>query len=369
MSVFDEAVGIKGAINHLLRYRERMYVGTLNGLYFLDGLRATAVSGINASCFYLAEVNGSLLAATSNGVYRVSGSSAQSLSSDFALCLHPLRTNPKVVFVGLENGLGILDLARNSYRRVTGIDDQIAGISEDDDGHIWLETLSKGLYRTDAQATERKLYTIKNGLTTLLYNKIVNSPQGLIAWNKDGTFRYDAAADIFKPYNLFQPDSTAANDWKGSIVPDNNGNIWTTRGDDRFITFYKKNQKKYQPITQSFRAFSDRSFDVIYPDSDSLVWFGGPEGAIRFDLAQSDDYLKSYPALIRKINLKADTLAFNGYRNGDVTLKNAVSNPERMLIDYALNDISFVFSATSFNAGEVLVFKYILENYDNLWSD
>ncbi len=369
MSVFDEAVGVKGAVNHLLRYRERMYIGTLNGLYFLQGLRANPVSGLNASCFYLAEASGSLLAATSKGVYRVNGNSAQSLSRDFALCLHPLRTNPKVVFVGLENGLGILNLARNSYRRVAGIDDQIVGISEDDVGHVWLETLSKGLYRTDAQAAERKLYDKRNGLTTLLYNKTVNSPEGLIAWNKNGTFRYDVAADVFKPYNLFQTDSTAANYWKGSIVPDGKGNFWTTRGDEKFVTFYKKNQEGYQPITQSFRAFSDRSFDAIYPDSDSLVWFGGPEGAIRFDLGQSDDYLKSYPALLRKITLKADTLAFNGYRSGDVTLKNAVLNPERTRIKYALNDISFVFSATSFNAGEELVFKYILENYDDLWSD
>ncbi len=369
MSVFDEAVGIKGAVNYLLRYRGRMYVGTLNGLYFLDGLRATQVGGMNAGCFYLAEANGTLLAATSKGVYRIEGASARLLSSDFALCLHPLHDAPRTVFVGLENGLGILDLAGNSYRQVEGIDDQIVGISEDKDGHIWLETLSKGLYRTNAQATEWKLYNKEKGLTTLLYNKIVNSPEGLIAWNKNGTFRFDAQKDTFIPYNLFQTDSTAANYWKGSIVPDQSGNFWTTRGDEKFVTFYKKMQDGYQPITQPFRAFSDRTFDIIYPDTDSLVWFGGPEGAIRFDLGQPDDYLKSYPALIRKINLKADTLAFNGFRNGDVTLKNAVLNPERMRIDYDLNDISFVFSATSFNAGEELVFKYILENYDDLWSD
>ena len=369
MSVFDESVGIKGAVNHLLRYRDRMYVGTLNGLYFLSGLRASAVDGLNASCFYLAEANGTLLAATSKGVYRINGTSAQPLSHDFALCLYPLRNNPKTVFVGLENGLGILDLAKNSYRQIAGIDDQIVGITEDDDGHVWLETLSKGLYRTNSQAGDRKLYNKENGLTTLLYNRSVNSPDGLIAWNKNGTFRYDAQKDTFKPYNLFQTDSTAANYWKGSIVPDGNGNFWTTRGDEKFVTFYKKKQDGYQPITQPFRAFSDRTFDVVYPDTDSLVWFGGPEGAIRFDLGQPDDYLKSYPALIRKISLKADTLAFNGYRQGDVTLKNAVLNPGRMRIAYDLNDISFVFSATSFNAGEELVFKYILENYDDIWSD
>ncbi|WP_373513643.1 ATP-binding protein [Persicitalea sp.] len=369
MSVFDEAVGVKGAVNHLMRYRDRMYVGTLNGLYILDGLRVGSVGGLNASCFYIAEANGALLAATSKGIYRINGTSAQSLSRDFALCLHPLRNNPRIVFVGLENGLGILDLARNSYRQVPGIDDQIVGISEDNDGHIWLETLSKGLYRTDAQAGQRKLYTKADGLSTLLYNKIVNSPEGLIAWNKNGTFRYSAQKDAFEPHNLFQTDSTAANYWKGGIVPDQNGNFWTTRGDEKFITYYKKSQNGYQPVTQPFRAFSDRSFDVIYPDADSLVWFGGPDGAIRFDLGQPDDYLKSYPALLRKINLKADTLAFNGYRKGDVTLKNSVLNPERTRIAYALNDISFAFSATSFNVGEELVFKYILENYDDTWSD
>lgn len=368
MSVYDDAIGVKGEVNHLLRYRNTLYIATLNGLFYLDGPQSKPVSSINASCLYLDSSPRGLLVATSKGIYQVNGTSSQALTTDFTICLHTLRTNPNTVFVGLANGLAILDLARKSYRQVPGIDDQIIGITENDQGEIWLETLSKGLIRTNAEAVNKKFYGDKEGLGTLLYNQTLFGTEGLIAWNKNGTFRYDPATDRFVAYNLFQTDTTSALYWKGEIVQDRNGNLWSTRGDEKFISFYKKKDTSgYVEIVRPFRAFSDRTFKAIYPESDSIVWFGGPEGAIRFDLKQQDDYLESYPGLIRRINLKADSLAYNGYTLGTST--QAVAAPERIKIGFNYNDISFQFSATSFNVGEELTFRYFLENYDDTWAE
>ncbi|WP_165933475.1 sensor histidine kinase [Arundinibacter roseus] len=369
MSVFDDAANVKGAVNHLLRYQGEMYLGTLNGLFVVNGFRAQQISGLNASCFYLAEASGGLLAATSKGVYRISGGRAQPLTNDFAVYLYPLRSRPGFVLVGLENGLAILDLSRKSYKLVPGLDDQIVGVAEDTNGNVWLETLSKGLYRTDPQFRSLSLYGIDKGLKTLLYNQVYQSSQGLLAWNKNGIFRYNVEKDSFESFNLFKTDSTAAAYWKGELVEDRSGNFWTTRGDEKFVTLYKKQSAgQYEEIVKPFRAFSDRTFKVIYPDADSIVWFGGPEGAIRFDLRQSDDFLKTFPAIIRKINNKTDTL-FNGFFQPGTTVKNTVVNPTGTRISYAENDISFVFSAPSYNVGEELMFRFYLENYDETWSD
>lgn len=370
VSVFDEGIGVKGEVNHVLRHQGRMYVGTLNGLYYLDGFAARPVSGLNASCFYLVETANALLVATSKGVYRVNGTTAQPLTRDFAMSLYPLKSDRDVVFVGLESGLGLLNARSGSYRQVPGLSDQISGVTEDRSGNVWLETLSRGLYRTNPQATERTLYGKEKGLTTPLYNQVLSTAQGLVAWNKNGVFRYDAPQDRFVPYNLFGTDSSAASYWKGSLVEDRDGNFWTTQGDEKNITLYKKQATgTYQEVTRPFRAFSDRTFKTIYPDADSVVWFGGPEGVIRFDLRLADDFLKTYPALIRKITLKADTLAYDGYYQGDVTIKNSVLSPTSEKIRYDLNDIGFAFAATSFNIGEQLVYQYSLENFDDTWSD
>jgi signal transduction histidine kinase len=368
ISVFDEAIGVRGEVNDLLRYRNAMYIATLNGLYYLSGFRPMAVQGINASCFQLEETPGALLAATSKGVYRVNGGSGQALTSDFSICLHSLRQNPNVVLVGLESGLSILNTASRSYRQVPGIDDQIIGITEDDQGQVWLETLSQGLYRLNPQTLALTVYGIEQGLETLLYNQIISSSEGLIAWNKNGTFRYNPTRDRFQKANLFQTDSSAANYWKGEIVEGRNGNFWTTRGDEKLVTLYrKKNQQGYEEIERPFLAFSDRTFKTIYPDADSVVWFGGPEGAIRFNLAQADGYARNYPSLIRRINLKGDSLAFNGFAPKGGSTGSPTSG--RFRIGYDFNDISFQFSAASFNVGEELTFKYYLENYDDIWSD
>jgi signal transduction histidine kinase/uncharacterized membrane-anchored protein YhcB (DUF1043 family) len=370
MSVFDDATGVKGGVNDLLRFRNTMYIATLNGLYFLNGFQPRAVANINASCFQLEEASNALLVATSKGVYRVSGGTGQSLTSEFSVCLHSLRNNPDLVFVGLENGLGVLSLSNRGYRLVPGIDDQITGITEDEQGQLWLETLSRGIYRMNPQTLKWTLYGVKEGLKTLLYNQTLSSSEGIIAWNKNGTFRFDPARNRFQEYNLFQTDTTAALYWKGEIVEGRTGNFWTTRGDEKFITLYqKKDQNGYEEVVRPFLAFSERTFKTIYPDTDSIVWFGGPEGAIRFNLRQADDFIKSYPSLIRRISLKGDSLTFNGYESGSKAARSSAFAPGRARIGYDYNDISFLFSAASFNVGEEPLFKYYLENYDDTWSD
>lgn len=217
VSVFDEVSGVKGQVNSLIRHQGIVYIATLNGLYYLDGFAARPVGGINASCFHLAETLNGLLAATSKGVYRVSGATAQALTRDFTVALYPLQSERDVVFVGLESGLGLLNTRTGTYRQVPGFNDQISGITEDRSGNVWLETLSRGLYRTNPQATEPTLYDKEKGLTTSLYNQVFGSTRGLIAWNKNGTFRYDAPKDWFVPYNLLcsiaQPPATGRVPW------------------------------------------------------------------------------------------------------------------------------------------------------------
>jgi signal transduction histidine kinase/ligand-binding sensor domain-containing protein len=369
-SVFNEGVNINGEVNDLHRYQNRMYVATLNGLYYMDGFIARAISGINASCFSLSEGPNSLLVATGKGVFGVNGAMASLLTSDFSISLHTLRSNTNIVFIGLESGLGILNVSTNSYRKVAGLDDQITGITESDDGVIWLETLSKGLYKTDQNVSYLKVYEKGEGLETVYYNQVLNSSKGLIAWNKNGIFRYQPSKDRFEKYNIFQTESTAGAYWKGEIIEDKKGDFWTTRGDEKVITLYRKTAKgAFKKIEQPFRAFSDRTFKVIYPDSDSIVWFGGPDGAIRLDLRKGDDYKKQYPALIRKINFKSDSLRFDGYFEGGITVKSSVINPAGVVVNHDLNDISFSFSAASYNVDEELTFRYYLENFDDTWSD
>lgn len=370
ISIFNEGVNVNGEVNDLYRYKNIMYVATLTGLFYLDGFKARQVSGINASCFNLAEGPNSLLVATGKGVFQVNGGTAAMLTNDFAICLRALRKNPNTVLIGLESGLGVLNLSTKSYRKVAGLDDQITGITEENDGTIWLETLSKGLYKTDANVSSIKLYGESEGLETVYYNQVLYSSKGLVAWNKNGIFKYSVPRDRFEAYNLFQTDSTATAYWKGEIVESSTGDFWTTRGDEKVIMLYRQSANgRFEEVAQPFRAFSDRIFKVIYPDSDSLVWFGGPDGAIRFDLRKADDYKEQFPAVIRKVNLKSDSLRFDGYYEGGITVKSTVMNPDNILVDHELNDISFVFSAASYNVDEELTFRYYLENYDDIWSD
>lgn len=373
LSLFTESNGLKGSVRDVIRHNGKIYVATLNGLFTIDNFTARPVPGLSASCFSLIQKDDILLVATSKGIYQVSGPSVRTITTDYTVSLTASKVNPSRIYTGQQNSLGVLEISRSqglTYKRLTTINDQIAGIVEDKQGIIWLESLSSGLYTYDPQRSVLKNYTTQNGLSTLLYNRVGNLSQGLLVWNKDGIYRYDKASDRFSPYNLFQTDSSAKSYWKDNIIEDSQGNFWTTRGDEKIVTLYKKEgQNQFSEIGAPFLPVSDMPFTAIYPDAGDVVWFGGPDGLVRYDNAIEKFYNRRYHTLIRKITLTGEKTIYNGFIPPNSGLAEALSNKGSVSFEYSSNDIGFEFTAASFNPNEQLEFQYYLENYDNTWSD
>ncbi|AXE21879.1 hypothetical protein DR864_28875 (plasmid) [Runella rosea] len=370
---FNEFSNLKGEVKAVVRANGRLYAGTLNGLFYIDNFNVRPVAALNAGCFDLAVAPNGLLAATNRGLFLVSERGAQQLTPFYSLCVYVSKINPSVIFVGQQNGLGMLNLAGGgrNYRLVGKTNEQIVGITEDEKGNLWLETLSDGVIKINAQTNEEKKYAAKDGLPPLSYNRITNTSKGLIAYNQKGIFRFQPQKDQFEPYNLFQTDSAATVYWNGKILEDGSGKIWTTRGDEKFITSYLPTgqpNKPYQATNTAFLPISDIPFNVIYPDHSNLIWFGGSEGLIRFDLNLSQEYQRPFSALIRKVTVKGEETLFNGYPTDTAAITDNLSVP-KIQLEPKNNNIEFEFSAPSFNVNEVLSFQYYLENFDKVWSD
>lgn len=364
---YDEDNNLRGQINDVIRFDGRIYCGTSNGLYVLDGEIFNPVKAVRLAVWSMTVHNGALYAATSKGVFRIDKSVSQ-FSSEFALAVCASGVKPDVLYAGLENGLEILDLRSRNTRRVKGITGQIERIIEDPRGNAWLETPAAGVVRLAADGITVKHYTQAQGLPTPLLNHIVQTSDGILASNPDGIFRYNAATDRFEAYKNLAGNDTASV-WRGELVADAAGNIWTTNGDSRFITWFEKaGAGKFRQVIKPFLPLSDRDINVIYPDAGQLMWFGGSDGLIRYDLKLRKDDARAFPAFIRRVAAKGDTVLADGFigsANAD-SIAAGTSDPVRLA--YQFNDMSFEFSAASMLPQDNLEYQVYLENFDKTWS-
>ncbi|GAB3936538.1 sensor histidine kinase [Larkinella terrae] len=346
LTLFGASSRLTGEVMDIRRVGNTVFIATINGLFQLTRSTIQPVSGLNASCFSLAEAAGSLFVATSKGVYQITDGRLQALTQAYTLSLATSRKDPARVYVGTENGAGILTVLRGksaSYRPISGLTERIVGIHEDQTGAVWLETLTAGLYHLMPATNQIQSFSNLQGLPTLFYNRVATTTQGVLVYNEKGIFKYDATKNRFSPYSPFGLGKPGTAYWKNNLVEDRNGNIWTVEGDKKRITLYQKQGSGFKEFITPFLPVSTSPINLIYLDNQGLVWFGGRDGVIRYNAAVPKKYGLPYQALIRKVQ--------------------TVQEKDQ------LNDISFEYSAASFPVAKGIAFQYMLENYDKTWSD
>ncbi|WP_171062851.1 sensor histidine kinase [Larkinella sp. C7] len=346
LTLFGTSSRLTGEIMDIRRVGNTVYLAALNGLFQLTNTAVRPVPGLNMSCFSLAEAAGSLFVATSKGVYQLTGDQKKILTQSYALSLSVSRKDPTRLYVGTENGVGMLTVFREkpaSYRPITGFSERVVGIHEDPSGTVWLETLTAGLHRLIATTNGVQVVESQQGLPTLFYNRVAVTTQGVLVFNEKGIFRYNPAQNRFAAYNPFGTDKPGTAYWKNNLMEDRSGNIWTVEGDKKGVTLYQKQGNGFKEFTTPFLPVSTSPVNVIYLDQQGLVWFGGRDGVIRYNAGIAKKYELPYQALIRKVQTLDEKNQFS--------------------------DVSFEYSAASFPIAKGLNFQYRLENYDKAWSD
>ncbi|WP_338875562.1 ATP-binding protein [Spirosoma sp. SC4-14] len=365
ITLFSEATRLTGEVMDIRRVNGTIYMATINGLFKIENSIVRPVDQLNISCFSIAEAKGSLFVATSKGLYRLTNGQATALTRTYTLSLAASKTYPDRLYAGTESGFDIIVLSgqQATIHPVPALNERIFGVVEDQSGNVWLETLRAGLYKFSAATNELKQYTTIQGLPTLLYNRVATTSQGLLVYNEKGIYRLDPQLDRFSLYNPFHTQAPGSAFWKNELLEDEHGDLWTIEGDKKRVTLFKKRAQRFIPITMPFLPISTSPINVIYPDEQGLVWFGGRDGIVRYNANVHKSYAVPYQTLIRQIQTTGEKTLFDGYTRADT------ANTLDTTLAYKTNDISFEFSAAVYPVTNALTFQYILENYDKTWSD
>ena len=251
-SHYSEADGLSGQVTSILRQDDRLYVGTLQGLFILSLQdKFVKVPEVSLACWQLADLSGITLAATAEGVYACS-SGIRHISNNHTLSI--LNIDNDSFYTGEINGIYLRTLS-GGEKRIADIDN-VAKFVRDADGGIWAITLYKETYYKAPGAST--FVKKKNSKLTLLFE-----------------------------------------------YRDSNGHLWSCEKNGMGLCCDDNGIRKAW-----FAPFSNHNIQTMYSDG-GVAWIGGNFGIIRLDVDRARSAAPYSPKLyVRRFEQNAADVDF-----------------------------------------------------------
>lgn len=241
---FGPAEGLHGQVTCIAEANGRLFVGTLQGMFYKEGDHFVKVPGMEQACWQLdATIRGSIIAATTNGIYTYDDHLSEK-SQNMSLSI--LVDNDNSFLSGELDGI-----YRRTYDRKSELIDPIANVikmKKDDRGGIWALTVGGEHYYKSAKKDH--FTRQNNGILSMLLE-----------------------------------------------YTDDKGKHWHCN-DDGMGLLYDGMPKELATWLHPFSVYNIQAMYV----TDGVVWIGGNFGLVRFDLdatigkepVQSNIYLRSF---------------------------------------------------------------------------
>ncbi len=147
------------------------------------------------------------------------------------------------------------------------------------------------------------------------------------------------------------------------IVADAQGNFWANLGKESAV--YKKlPDGQYKLEKAQLARFVDEVINIIFPESDGVIWFGAANRVIRFSHGLQERDLTDFPAIIRRVALAGDSVVYYGAALPGHRLQ----DPAAQRFPFRNNALRFDFSASSYLNPRANAFRTRLEGFDAGWS-
>ena len=293
-----EKEGLKGEVNCIGQLAGTYYIGTMKGLYRLNGNRIQMVADIDLACWQLTRVSDDkMLAATSQGLYLITPNGIQHITGDntFSVC-H--------------------DSKQGCY--VTG----------EVDGVYYVSTLGKKTMVLPLEKVTKIHHANKKFTVESIYGEqwelsFSNSNSGIKV--SDRCIRQ--SADVKDPKLKYTDPS---------------GTLWITDPEGRNLKASTTN-KQSATLSPWMYPFTKRALNCLYASEDGKMWAGGDFGVIILDTRMVKE-LKQQPILrpyIRQVIAMGDSVMWGGYSPKDMKPRFEV---EGITLPSSCNQLNVTFS-------------------------
>jgi serine phosphatase RsbU (regulator of sigma subunit)/ligand-binding sensor domain-containing protein len=375
----NEDEGIEGIVNTITTFNQNLYFGTTKGLFEIKDNHLKRISEINSDVRFIfnTEINGNavLIILTENGTYKLDQKKKlDKLNNEDGIVLTKSKYHPQNYFLGTNTGLCVMDLSNNKivnfYENPMP---EVRKIVEENDSVIWLGTSHNGVYRIKNALKNKAIITsfdTISGLPHLSYNLPFAVGNKIMFGTYKGIFEFQKSKNKFEQIESFASTAVSDKDQIYQIIEGFNHQVWLFKTNailHEFILYDTKTKKSSFPLR---RLGEFDAYQCIYPETEFITWFGGPDGLFRYDASKPSMDSINFKTKIRGVYGVNDTL-FGGFYGLDQNYKRIINQPENFIpeIKYKSNNINFEFAALSFDNEKENVYSYYLEDFDDRWSE
>lgn len=395
LTYFDDKLGLKGSLQSVVRYNNNLYVSTSVGVSFKTNDGFKEVKNFNKYANRLGVINTSdnrtfLFASTSDGIYLIKNDEAFKISShkNQSFCFASSKLFPNIAYVGLNDGVGILRYQQGVWSflgKIEGTKGQVYSLLEDIDGRLWYSHRYKGvsccnIVNPYQLATEPVKTYHQLPFSPKCDDMAISLIDGTIKVSTDkGLCRYDLKQDCFIPDSCLGIEFADGSTGIRILNQDTKGNLWfeayknnPSRWIERAILYP---DKTYRRLPAQFRAIPDMIFNDVLSEDYDINWIASSDGLYRFDGKVKGEEQSIIKLLIRRVTTNNAKQVFNGafalpangkgYRSTNFSS----TSTSKQKFNSSDNSIIFYFSSPFFGQNQKIKYSYILEGYDNTWSD
>lgn len=373
-------------------YNNKLYLGTNQGLFYKkwtmleDPFKSEEdfkmVENTQGQVWSLFEHNNELFCGHNNGTYIIKDDKAELISDIMGgWLLFTFPDKEDIIVEGTYNGL--VKFEKNDKEnwkatRINGFNESCRVIEtylEKDAYALWVSHVYKGVYRIILNSQLDSIVSIdffdsSNGLETKFGNNVLRFDDKIIFINNTGIYTFN------EELNKFNPDKKL-NDLFGDygpvreIVKDYASNYWFIQGDEMGV-LKKLNDGNYKIQRTIFKSFTGNfvgDFEHLNPYDDKNVIIANEDGFSHFSAGFQKDTDIPFQILIRTVEMD-DSLLFGGtFQDSSGNIIMNQQNAQIKELSYKYNDFKFEYSATHYENLSNLEYSYILEGFEEDWSD
>jgi diguanylate cyclase (GGDEF)-like protein len=291
VTLLDVRSGIKGAINAVKRFDERLYAGTSHGLYRIDPSASRGISAANiakpidgvpgAVWQMVDDRNGSMLVATSNGLYQMRGGANPSLvpGTEGIVCYNLLvAKDPMHGWLLTRQYISNLRRDANGAwqlgARIPASPAHARTILERD-GVLWCGTIFNGIARIDTNLPEPRIDYFGSGEMSAL------DLGGEVVFNNRRQLLRMGANGAPEPHPSYPGVHAEPEDMFFVAALDARGGLWMNTHPPRRLE--RDANGRFSNNGQQIESVEAISVPMFAAEPNGVVWIGTDIGLYRYE--------------------------------------------------------------------------------------
>lgn len=157
INCFTDPSGKIGAVYSAALYNNKLFIGTNQGVYYIDKNELASVNAVRKFKFipqtegqvwYLSVIENKLYCGHNQGIYIID----ENLNTSYPYPIHTgvftiTKADNNHLLLGSYIGLMIINTSTHKLEKVEGLNEPINKVENDHAGNIWLQHMNKGVYR------------------------------------------------------------------------------------------------------------------------------------------------------------------------------------------------------------------------------